>query len=120
MTRILRRRFHPSRHSLGVFAAAAIIQASIIACASATSAIHCVLAAPRHGAYGFLVSLRQNGVGPEKNCADAILPKEHGVCGGKRTAHLHGGRSDLWHFHLLRIQLLLLTPLFRRFSAKAA
>jgi hypothetical protein len=24
-----------------------------------------------------LVSLRQNGVGPEKNCADAILPKGH-------------------------------------------
>jgi hypothetical protein len=85
MTRILRRRFHPSRHSLGVFAAAAIIQASIIACASATSAIHCVLAAPRHGAYGFLVSLRQNGVGPEKNCADAILPKEHGFTVGDLT-----------------------------------
>jgi len=105
MTRILRRRFHPSRHSLGVFAAAAIIQASIIACASATSAIHCVLAAPRHGAYGFLVSLigikphfqvcesaihvspwelahlRQNGDGPEKNCADAILPKEYVLSG---------------------------------------
>lgn len=43
-----------------------------------------------------------------------------GVCGGKRTAHLHDGRSDLWHFHLLRIQLLLLTTLFRRFSAQAA
>jgi hypothetical protein len=24
-----------------------------------------------------VVSLRQNGVGPEKNCADAILPKGH-------------------------------------------
>jgi glucose-6-phosphate isomerase len=28
-----------------------------------------------------LVSLRQNGVGPEKNCADAILPKGHGCSG---------------------------------------
>ena len=27
-----------------------------------------------------IVSLRQNGVGPEKNCADAILPKGHEDC----------------------------------------
>jgi len=26
------------------------------------------------------VSLRQNGVGPKKNCADAILPKGHEDC----------------------------------------
>jgi hypothetical protein len=48
------------------------------------------------------VSLRQNGVGPEKNCADAALPKGHNqhnqavAKGLKVKTNVKAGDKDPW------------------------